>query len=313
MRFVREHLSTDWELLTLPDPDSPELLRTALVDADMLLSMDFSDRFPPAPTLKLLQLPGAGYDRIDFEAVPPAASICNVFEHEIGIAEYLVLTLLEWEIRVRDMDAALREGRWVGGFVDNAPLHGELMGKTVGFLGYGRIARETAKRLQPFGVRTIAVTRREASRDEHLDAVSGPDGLLDMMREADVVIVCCPLTDSTRGLVDEAALEALGPNGVIVNVGRGPIIDEDALWATLDSGRLGGAIIDTWYRYPTDGNDAVCQPSRHPFHRLRNVIMTPHASGWSAGLLDRRWRVITDNMNRLARGEPLVNLLRGAD
>ena len=136
--------------------------------------------------------------------------------------------------------------------------------------------------------------------------------MLAQMREADVVIVCCPLTDSTRGWVDEAALEALGPNGVIVNVGRGPIVDEDALWATLDSGRLGGAIIDTWYRYPSDGNDAVCPPSRHPFHRLRNVIMTPHASGWSAGLLDRRWRVITDNMNRLARGEALVNLLRGA-
>jgi phosphoglycerate dehydrogenase-like enzyme len=127
-----------------------------------------------------------------------------------------------------------------------------------------------------------------------------------MLGRCDYAVVSCPLTDDTRGIIDAAALAALGPGGVIVNVGRGPVIDEDALWQALSTRRIAGAIIDTWYRYPESGA-SQCFPSKHPLHTLDNVILSPHASGWSAGLQDRRWSVITDNMNRLSAGETLLN------
>ena len=95
-------------------------------------------------------------------------------------------------------------------------------------------------------------------------------------------------------------------------VARTRALSEEALYAACRDGAIGGAVIDTWYRYPdpSGGRGGPCLPSRLPFETLGNVVMTPHASGWSAGLLERRWTVIADNLLRLERGEPLLNLLR---
>ena len=126
---------------------------------------------------------------------------------------------------------------------------------------------------------------------------------------AGYLLVACPLDETTRGLIDGAALARMPAHAVVINVARGPVIDEDALFDALKERRIGGAVIDTWYTYPSGGNPYVF-PSRHPFQALDNVMMTPHVSGWSRGLLPRRFRVIAQNLNRLARGEPLLNLVQ---
>jgi phosphoglycerate dehydrogenase-like enzyme len=95
----------------------------------------------------------------------------------------------------------------------------------------------------------------------------------------------------------------------VVNVGRGPTIDEEALYDALKSRRIGGAIIDTWYRYPQAG-DATPLPSKLPFHELSNVLMTPHMSGWTSGTIRRRQAVIAGNIRRRFSGEPLENVVR---
>jgi phosphoglycerate dehydrogenase-like enzyme len=128
------------------------------------------------------------------------------------------------------------------------------------------------------------------------------------MSRVDAVVVSLPLTDATRGIVGAAALAAMRPHAVIVNVGRGPVIDEQALYDALAEGRIGGAIIDTWYTYPS-AETPVTQPSRLPFHTLRNVVMTPHMSGWTDGTIRRRQQTIATNINALARGEGLVNVV----
>lgn len=309
LAFVRELLGESWSVEDMDAPDDVNALKAALDGADAVVSMTWRARFPRPGSLKLIQLPGAGFDRVDFDAVPAGAAVCNVFEHEIGIAEFLLLAMLEWEIRLSVMHAALRQGRWVGSFVTDAPLHGELFGKTVGFIGYGRISRETATRLKAFGVRTLACTRTPSTGDAAVDEIAGMDSLHAMLERCDYAVVACPLTAETRGIIDAAALDALGPAGVILNVGRGPIIDEDALWSACHDKRIAGAVIDTWYQYPDAGSDTGA-PSKYPFESLDNVIMSPHASGWSAGLLDRRWRFIAENLRRLERGEPLHNLIK---
>jgi phosphoglycerate dehydrogenase-like enzyme len=96
------------------------------------------------------------------------------------------------------------------------------------------------------------------------------------------------------------------PEAVLINVARGPIVDEDALYQTLSARTIRGAVLDTWYRYPGPGDPDV-QPSRHPFHELDNVVMTPHCSGWTEGLMERRFAVIADNIERLRAGRPLLN------
>jgi len=309
LRSLRERLGPGWQVEDMEVPEDAAALAAALADADAVVTMSWRAQFPRPQRLRLIQLPGAGFDRVDFDAVPEQAHVCNVYEHEIGIAEFLVLSMLEWEIRLCRMDAALREDRWEGSFVGDAPLHGELHGKTVGFIGYGRIARETARRLRPFGVRLEACTRTPSRGDDSVDAIAAMDGLHAMLARCDHAVVACPLTEQTRGLVGEAELDALGARGVIHNVARGAVIDEDALWRALEERRIAGAVIDTWYRYPKAGSN-VGAPSKHPFARLDNVILSPHASGWSAGLWQRRWKVIADNLLRLERGEPLRNVVK---
>jgi phosphoglycerate dehydrogenase-like enzyme len=100
------------------------------------------------------------------------------------------------------------------------------------------------------------------------------------------------------------------PSAILVNVSRAPIMDEDALYDALAQGRLGGAALDVWYRYPT-GPDPT-RPARLPFHELSNVLMTPHVSGWTDGTLEARARVIAENIRRIARHEPVVNAISWA-
>jgi phosphoglycerate dehydrogenase-like enzyme len=308
--FLRERLETDWVIQVWDPSEGADAWATGLSDTDAVVAMSWPADSPPSPRLALLQLPGTGLDRIAFESVPGGCAVCNVHEHEIGISEFVILALLEWEIRLSHLDAELRRGLWRSSFVRGAPFHGELHGKTVGLVGYGHIARETASRLRPFGVSVLSRTRTPSKGDEHVDDIAGIDRLDEMLAQVDYLVVTCPLTPATRGLIGAAALERLRPTAVLVNVARGEVVEEDALYSALVERRIGGAIIDTWYRYPSDGDEGPCFPSRFPFHELDNVILSPHASGWSEGLSRRRWTVIAQNLDRLARGEPLSNLAR---
>jgi len=280
--------------------------------ADAIVSMSWTEQMCPADNLKLIHLPGAGLDAIDFAAVPNGCSVCNVYEHEIGIAEYCIASILEIEVGVSSMHRQMRAGNWEGSFVLDSGPHGELFGKTVGIIGYGRIGSETARRLKAFGVTVMARTRTPSKTDEFVDDIGSMDDLESMLGVCDYVIVACPLTDATRDLMNVSRFGAMKTSGILINVGRGSVVNEEALFEACRDRRIGGAIIDTWYQYPKGPDEAVW-PSKFAFHRLDNVIMTPHASGWSAGLFKRRWTIIGENLNRVLKGEPLVNHVTASD
>jgi phosphoglycerate dehydrogenase-like enzyme len=305
--LVPTYLDTPWDIVVADSDDLPAFER-ALDGADALISMSWSGRVPPAPTLRLLQTPGAGTDAIDMSLLSPRTAVCNCFEHEIGIAEYVLGAMLEWVVGVRAMDCTFRTGDWTGSYLCG-PRHGELHGRTLGILGWGRIARETAKRALAFGMQVKACSRTPRGDAPHIGRVAGMDALPELLAEADFVLVTLPLDESTRGLIGRQALTCMKDTGVIINVSRGAIIDERALYEALAARSIGGAIIDVWYGYPAQG-ERHAAPSRLPFHELDNLLMTPHASAWTDGLLPRRNRAIADNLNRLARGEPLLNVVR---
>ncbi len=122
-------------------------------------------------------------------------------------------------------------------------------------------------------------------------------------------MVSLPLTEETRGLVGRDALAAMRQDAVILNVGRGPVIDEAALYDALAARRIGGAIMDTWYRYPSAA-EPNAMPSALPFQALPNVVMTPHMSGWTSGTIRRRRELMARNVNKLMSGAPLENVVR---
>ena len=310
LSLVPQFLDTAWEIEVV-DTDDVAAFDRALARADAMVSMSWKWTLPSASHLRLLQLPGAGTDEIDFERVPPTVAISNCYEHEIGIAEYVLGALLEWTIGTRRLDQQFRQGSWAGSYLCG-PRHGELFGKTMGIVGYGRIGREVARRAAAFGVRVVVCTRTRQPDEDIVERVDGMEGFGRLLAESDFVIVTPPLNDETRGLFDRRAFAAMRRDAVIVNVARGAIIDELALYEALAERRIGGAIIDVWYRYPPQGTPDGPRPSAHPFHELDNVLMTPHASAWTDGLLPRRNRAVATNLNRLARGEPLVNVVRAA-
>lgn len=309
---LRGLLETDWTVIVADHTDRDSYAR-ALRDADALVSMDWPSDSPLAPRLRLIQLPGAGTDEIRFDAVPPSASVCNAFEHEIGIAEFVMAAMLEWLIGLRHLDATLRQDRWQGSFLCG-PRHGDLYGRTLVIAGYGRIGREVARRAQAFGMRIVAVNRSPRPGDPFCQDVRPMTALAEAAAEADFLLVTLPLDAQTRGVIGAGVLGAMKPTGVVLNVGRGPTIDEEALYLALRDRRIGGAVIDTWYDYPPQAGaaTAVHAPSRFPFRDLDNILMSPHASAWTDALAARRCAVIADNLDRLARGEPLRNVVAPA-
>lgn len=309
LALIPEFLKTTWTIEVADSGDRVELA-AKLADADAMVSMSWSKDMSPAPCLKLLHLPGAGTDDIAFDAVPPRTTVCNVFEHEIGISEYILSGMLQWAIGIPRMDAALRQDEWFGSHL-SGPRHGELHGRTVGIVGYGRIGREVARRATAFGMKLIACSRTPGGADEFIDRVAGMDGLPGLLAAADFVVLALPLDTSTAGIIGAGELGRMKPTAVIINVARGALIDERALFDACRTRRIAGAIIDTWYRYPRPG-ETVSAPGNFPFRELDNVIMTPHASGWTEGLRPRRCRFIAENLDRLAKGEPLVNVVRPA-
>jgi phosphoglycerate dehydrogenase-like enzyme len=307
LALIPDFLETPWTMVAV-DSSDPVALAAALSDADAMVSMNWPKDMPPAPRLRLLHLPGAGTDDIAFDSVPPAAAVCNVFEHEVGIAEYVMAGMLQWAIGIPRMDAALRQGHWYGSHL-SGPRHGELHGQTLGIVGYGRIGRETAQRAKAFGMKLVACSRTPRPGDGFVDRVEGMEALPRLLAAADYVLLCLPLDARSSGLIGAGELAAMKPGAVIINVARGGLIDERALYEACRDRRIGGAIIDTWYRYPRQG-DTQGEPANLPFRELDNVIMTPHGSGWTEGLRPRRCRFIAQNLDRLVRGEPLANVVR---
>jgi phosphoglycerate dehydrogenase-like enzyme len=304
---LQARLGPSWRVRGVASDSGRAVLADALAGADALLTHSFDARLPPAPRLRLLQVPGAGYDPIDLAAVPHGCTVCNVHEHETGIAEYVLLGMLEWMIGMAAMDRALRRRDWSASAVTGGKFHGELAGKTLGIVGFGHIGREVARRARAFGMRIGAITR--TPRPSELVDWAAPMGALDArLPDCDFVLIACPLNAETRGLVDARRLALMKRSAVLINVARGDIVAEDALYEALRDRVISGAVLDTWYVYPS-AEEPAPNPSRRDFHTLENVIMTPHASGWTDKLLDRRWGVMADNLERLAAGRELRNVV----
>jgi phosphoglycerate dehydrogenase-like enzyme len=309
---LEKALPTALDRVVMPDPQDLRQRPEAAAEADILVGNHWRAEYPPAPNVRLVQSVATGIDLFDLAALPKGAAVCNAFGHETAIAEYILMVTLALYHRLLPISAAFREhGSWRDSWVQSGPQHGELRGTTLGIVGYGRVAREAAKRAAPFGVRVLAANRTPRPADPDVDRVYPLAELDQMLPQCDTVVLCTALERETTGLIDARRLALLKPSAFLVNIARGPVVDEDALWAVLRDGRIAGAALDVWWQYP-DAAEPTRRGSRHPFHELPNVIVTPHNSGWTEGTGRRRLAEIADNLNRFIRGDALINLVATA-
>jgi phosphoglycerate dehydrogenase-like enzyme len=295
----------------LPDVLSSDADRRAYAEADAIVGVRFAEDLPRPVNLTLFHVPGAGYDAVKLDLVPDGAVVCNCFGHEQAIAEYVMAALLLRHVPLGDADRRLRGGDWA--YSAGAPerVHDELAEKTIGLLGFGHIGKAIAARAKAFEMKVHVANRSRVAPSARVDRSFTLDELQDFWPSADFIVVSVPLTEETTGIVGAQAFAAMRPTAVVLNVGRGPTIDERALFDALEKRRIGGAVIDTWYAYPSPGKPSVL-PSSLPFHTLPNVVMTPHMSGWTSGTLRRRQQTMADNIRRRGEGLACVNVVRPA-
>jgi phosphoglycerate dehydrogenase-like enzyme len=278
-----------------------------LTDTDVLVSGAYRPAWQPAPgaPLRLIHSTGAGVDGIDFPSVPAGCTVCNVYGHERGVAEQAFMHMLALHKGLFRLDASLRKGDWV----PERPYLPEMIGHHLLVLGAGQIGQALVRWGRFLGMEVTVLTRRPSSKQASpgVRHLGGLDELPRYLPQADFVVVAIPAGAGTIDLISAREFALMKSSAFIVNVGRGPVINEQALYDALSSRRIAGAGLDVWYQYPSAAGQTQ-RPARLPFHELDNIIMTPHKP--TAETMAYRWRAIAGNIARLVRGESLLRIVK---
>lgn len=247
-------------------------------------------------SVRVVQTLTAGMDHIlpGVDVLPAGVRLCNARGvHEASTAE-LALTLILSSLRgIPGFVTGQQREEWRAGF------YPALADKSVLIVGYGSIGAAVEDRLVPFECARVARVARSARTTER-GPVHPLAELPELLGEADVVVLCTPLTDATMGLVDAAFLDRMKDGALLVNVARGPVVDTDALLAELATGRISAAV---------DVTDPEPLPPGHPLWHAPNLLISPHVGGSSSAFLPRAKRLLARQLTRWAAGEPLDNVV----
>jgi len=265
-------------------------------------SMGTREMADAASSVKLWQILGTGIDHFDLEYWNqkgiPVANCPGVYTG-IPLAECALMFMLMLSRRWHEIQVNLRQRKFY------RPPGSELENKVLGLVGFGASARELARRAKPFGMRIFTIDIRDVSRDEQqefgLEFIGKPQDLDSMIPESDFLSLHLHLNDETRHIIDARRLRLMKPTAYLINVARGALVDEDALYTALAEGRLAGAGLDVFGAEPVDPNN--------PLLGLPNVVATPHISGSTDGTSRRRAACAAENVDRIASGlEPLYRI-----
>lgn len=273
---------------------SADALRAVVREAQGLIVRNHlpEDIFDHAPRLRAVVRHGVGLDMIPVErATERRIAVANLpGSNTAAVVEYCLGAMLHLRRGLAGMDAALRQQGWAQArsMADGGT---ELRGATCGIVGVGTIGAQLASLAQALGMRTVGLTRRPEALPAGVRAVDKAA----LMRESDVIVLCCPLTPQTRGLIDADALALARPTAILINVARGPVVDTAALADALARQALGGAALDV--------HDVQPLPADAAIRRAPRILLTPHVAGSTATSMHRMSTGAVDDMLRLLRGE----------
>ena len=259
----------------------------------------FRQVFLNAPNLKWVHSMSVGVENSLFpELVASPVPLTNARGvYSRSLAEFVIAGALFFNKKIAEMRRQQQEERWVNMDVD------ELYGKTMGIVSYGNIGEHCAELARAFGMKVLAMRRRPelSANDPRVHQAYGHTGLAEMISLSDFVVVCSPITPKTIGLIGAREIAAMKPSAVIMNVGRGAVIDEPALLTALREKRIRGAALDVFTTEPL--------PAGHEFYRLDNVLLSPHSADHTPGWTDQSMRLFIRNFVRYANDEALQNLV----
>jgi phosphoglycerate dehydrogenase-like enzyme len=285
--------------------NSPQAFKEIALEATVLFNWSgplelFKKVFSMCPNLLWVHSRSVGLERTLFpelkESPVPLTNGAGVFSASLG--EFALGAILYFAKDFRRMIRNQMAGVWKAFDVSWASGH------TVGIIGYGDIGRAIAERVRALGMTVLAVKRHVSPSKGAEPLVAEtftPDRRLEMISRCDYVVVAAPLTPETRAMIGEAEFAAMKPTAVVINVGRGPVISEEAMVAALSSGRIRGAALDVFDHEPL--------PAGHPFYKLENVLLSPHCADHTPDWLDNAMNFFIEQYERFRRGEALLNVV----
>lgn len=283
----------------------PAKLAVTAPEADVILNGEFKnpqllkDAFVVAKRVQWVHVLSAGVEHIlspEIVASPvPFTNGRGVFKRPL--AEWAVSAMLHFLYDHRRLIQQQEAGVWADFDIE------ELGGKTIGIVGYGEIGRAVAERAKPFGCTILALRRRPENSvgDPLVDHAYAPSQINEMLAECDFVVAAAPMTLETRGLIGAAQIAVMKASAVVINIGRGPVIDEASLIAALEAKKIRGAALDVFTVEPL--------PPGHAFYKMKNVLLSPHSADHTQGWRDRAFQCFLDNFARFTKGEPLENVV----
>ncbi len=261
------------------------------------------------PETQVIIVPWAGIPEKTLALVRdnPEIRLHNLHHNAPQVAELAAGLLFAAAKSIIPYDTGIRKGDWSMRYQPSRATL--LFGKTALILGFGAIGRHIAQILKGVGMRVIGMNRSGQSAHTHVaDELLPVSALSETISCADALIIALPQTDETHNLIDSEMIAALPDGAYIVNVGRGPIIDEWALYEALKSGKLAGAGLDVWWKYPADeASRTHTNPSTAPLQELGNIVMSPHRAGSVIERTEGWLTALADLLNSFARGEEVPN------
>ena len=263
-----------------------------------------------SPYLRALIIPFAGPPRPTQDLLRefPHVAVHNTPYNAVPTAETALALMLASAKFIAKGDRELRRNDWSLRYSERPQL--VLRGRTVLILGYGRIGRHMAPVCKALGMNVLGVKRtlRPEDQEDEFATVHEVGELHSLLPQSHVLLVTLPETPETIGLIGEEELALLPEDAVLVNVGRGVVVEEEALYRALVEGRLAAAGLDVWYTYPRkEAERTQTAPSQYPFHELDNVVMSPHRAGWLGVEDESRMIALADMLNRVADNGALPN------
>lgn len=271
--------------------NQPQAFAEAAPAADVILNWTGSrdllrQVFAMAPRVRWIHSRSAGLDELLFPELAQSPAVLTnargVFSEILG--EFAIAAILFFAKGLRRMVRSQQAGIW-----DQFDVT-EIAGQTLGIIGLGDIGKAVARRAEAMGMRVIGLRRAD-----------GPEHKLALLAQSDYVVLTAPLTPQTLGIIAAPELKAMKPTAVLINLGRGPLVEESALIAALRENRIAGAALDVFDQEPL--------PPGHPFYKLENLLLSPHAADHTPDWKQRAMRLFLDNFARYRTGQPLANVV----
>lgn len=310
MDYLQELIDDDIEVINATKEEAVDRAQEFHGVIGAWIPIEFLNK---AVKLKYFIIPFSGVPEHDKENLRefPDITVINSHFNKKYVAEHAWALLLASAKKICYTHDKMKKGDWTPRYEHH--MGTELEGKCLLILGYGAIGRVIGKIGKAFEMEVLAINRSGGSAPE-IDYLGKENELPDLLHKADFIVITLPLTDDTEGILGHNEFQRMKDGVHVINVGRGPVIDEEAFFGALESGKIGGAALDTWWVYPTDeGARDSTFPSNYPIDKYDNIVFSPHRGSHVRGREKKRIEELADILNDLNKGKErnVIDLDRG--